>query len=242
MYKKYLPIFRNENAYATCLVQAAMDMYGLPPVTALENPDELEIDWGFLSWDPGVMEAELTKDLGERPPGENLTKLQAAFGILITDAFHYNVHAFAATCQALSRGIPMTDEFIPSGLEDTAWGVLEANFLEGPSFWETGFSTDIAAYTGLLLDNHGIYEPPEVFKFATGREELRKKMLSNLEGDPDMYETAVRNQDEAKSELQGYLNRRTAELIHQWMSLPIPYLNRDGEVKRMLSIVEGQTE
>lgn len=237
MYRKFLYLFRNPDAYATCLLQALADMYGLDPVTALK--EDREFDWGFLSWDPAVMEAELTRDLGERPPDEVLTRIQAACGLMLTDLFHYDVRTFCNVCQALSRGIPMSESFIPSGLQDTAWGVLEANLLEGPEFWKTGFSQDISMYTGVLLDNHGLYDPPEVLKFASGRDRLQRNMLENLEGDPELYEAALKTQDEARDDLQRYLNERMEGLLRQWMDLPIPYLDREGNALRLLTIVKG---
>ena len=232
---KFEYLFMDKDAYTTCLIQACADMYGLPPKTALvEDP---EFDWSFLDWEPETMEAELTRDLAQRPPNEVLTKIQAGCGILISDAFHYNVHTFCAACQAMSRGIPMTEWFIPSGLKDTAWGVLEANMLEGPAFWKIGFGQDVSRYVGLILQNHGVYSPPAVLRFASGLEESKEKIRETIGDDPELFSSSVKRQGEAKDDLQGYLNDRTAEMLRQWMDLPIPYLNREGDAKKLLSIV-----
>jgi hypothetical protein len=232
---KFAKLFSDPDAYATCLLQALADMYGLPPATSLEQ--DVEIDWDFLRWEPETMEAELTRDLGGRPPDEVLTKIQAACGLLATDVFHGNVHAFCAVCQALSRGIPMTEAFVPAGLMDMAWGVMEANMLEGPGFWDPGFVEDVRRYAGLVLDNHGVYDPPPILSFAIYPADRKATMLANLEGDPDMYRLALDHQREEKDAIQAMLNSRTAELVTQWMSLPIPYLNREGDAARLLEIV-----
>lgn len=237
MADKYAYLFKNPDAYATCLIQVLADMYGTAPVTAAVRPEDQEFDWGFLSWDPATMEAELSRDLGFRPPDEVLTKIQAASGLLLNDLFHFDLNVFVSVCQSLSRGLPMTGEFIPAGLRDMAWGVMEANLLEGPDFWSAGFSRDIGAYAGLILDNHGIYDPPEILKFATGRDEMQTRMLENLEGDPELYNAALQRQEDEKRELQAYLNGRTAGLVRQWMDLPIPYLDREGDAARLLKVV-----
>ncbi len=201
---KFEYLFKNPKAYTTCLMQAVLDMFGVEIMPSFLQKAP-EADLSFLDWAPETMEMELTRELGFTPSDSILDKIQAGSSLLITNLFHREVGAFSTVCQVLSRGIPPMPGFVPAGLEDIAWGVTEANLLEGPDFWKEGFSDDVARYVGFILENHGLLSSIPILRFAKISPETELKANEAMSLDPDLHRFSQARIAESKKELQIYV-------------------------------------
>jgi hypothetical protein len=181
----------------------------------------------MLEWDPLTTELQLKDDLKVDVLDRSLNKLQAAASIVTSNLFHKSLETFTVTCSTLSQGITIPSEFVPAGLNDCAWGVTEANLLEGNEFWSQGFDENIALYVGLLLDQSGIYTAPKMLAFALYPNGVQERNYESFEGNELEFRVFWEKQQENKAIVEGYAKNRMRELLTELSALPIKGANRE---------------
>ena len=117
-------------------------------------------------WDPDSFGMEIRDAFNVDAEDELLDRIMAGISLLTSNSFFVDVNAFSATCNALNRGVVMTDSWVPADLDDVLWGVTEARFLLGEDYDEEGYSHSVKRYVGVLLKQEGIKKIPSILSFA----------------------------------------------------------------------------
>lgn len=178
----------------------------------------------MLDWDPVTLTIELRDLMKVTPPTWLTDRINAGILILTTDMFNTSIEAFTSCCSALN-GKPVSGQtFIPSSLEDCAWGVTEASLLAGPEAIRAApFAEDIKAYIGKLLQVAGITPPPPVLGFAEDYIMPTEDVLT----DPDMNQAAWDQQKRRSDEIENLIKDRLLTLFRQLGALDLKDANPD---------------
>lgn len=200
----------DRESFATTLLVAVFDRYG---------PEA-------LAWTPETIRMELWDDFRARIPPTNLDRLLVAANIVTSDDFYRRVSRFVAFCNVLSGSPLIPGEFDPADSWECAWGITEAMLLSPPED-EEPFSPEIRAYIGKVLDEEGIYTPPDVLKIAIRDTPSGLPDFSSFGNDPALFSAAFAHQEAKSREIESMLRSNLAELLRQVSSLPLLHGNAD---------------
>lgn len=201
--------FTASDTFATTLLCLLIDKYGLE----------------VLDWDPSTVEIQIKEDFGVQASPQALNRIQAGSAILTANLFHVSLEAYCTICNTLVHGISETGSFVPSSLNDMTWGMTEAALLEGADYLPQGFSHNINRYMGVILDQHGIYDPPSPFKTAEYPGTVQEDNLTALAGDEMAFKAYWDRQAEEKQGIERFVNARLFHLLSEMKTLPINGLN-----------------
>jgi hypothetical protein len=179
----------------------------------------------FIEWDPATVAMQLKADLHIDVPGYNLDKIQAGCSLFTSNLFHVSIETFLPVCLTMSRGVAITTSLVPANLHDLAWGLSEARLLEGTDFDADGFSHNIALYTGIILDQEGLYEPPKVFEFAEYPKGRKEAAYNAIAATPDDYQLYYEMQQQKRDEINTGIQQRLLALFNEIRTLPLGNLN-----------------
>jgi hypothetical protein len=167
--KKPAEYFESTETFATSLLLLILDQYGTEA----------------LEWDPQTLTLELESDFSKKIPAENLDKINAVITAITTDQFYRDPIMFGHICDALNNQ-PVNFSYMPCPQpEEMAWALTEMAMLEGDKLAE--FSKDVRRYMGVVLENFGLYHPPDVLKIADYPKEALDNLDGNLGDDADIY-------------------------------------------------------
>jgi hypothetical protein len=151
--------FTDPTSFATTLLVAFLDQF----VADWEPEDE--DDRGPLDWDPVTIYHELIDTYGVAPDPLAFDKLMAGIALLTTDSFYVVTRDFIDLCNVLS-GSGLLEEFDPADVDEMAWGITEAALVHPPEGEEQVFAPEIRRYIGVMLDEEGFLEAPDVLQVA----------------------------------------------------------------------------
>ncbi len=143
-------VLTSDEAFATVLVAVVLDQYGVEA----------------LSWTLETTLAELKEDFGVDLPPENVAKLGAACSLLTSDDFYKRPPRFVVICNALAGG-ESNEDFEKADAAECAWGLTEGMLIDPPDEEdEEPFHPEIRRYLGVVLDEEGIVNPPDMLRLA----------------------------------------------------------------------------
>lgn len=203
--KEYL---ENEDAFGTALLAIIIDNYTTEA----------------FSWEPATLNMQLSDDFGARPPQSNRDKIWALITALTTNQFYVSMEVFAHTCTALSGEEVDLSIMEPMDPEAIAWGVSEVlmNDEASPEYGNEDFSSEIEAFTGVTLYQHGIFEPPKILSFAQMPVENPTLALETaFTDDTMMFEASMLNQRSRVDQINSYVQKKYTQLVNDLKSLPL---------------------
>lgn len=169
----------------------------------------------ILEWDPLIVRDVLEDDIG-KVSQRLFDKVNCGLTILGTNGYTQRLEVFVPSNSVMS-GRALTEGSM--GLDDPhtlAWGVWEAKNLNGdieiagdPE--SDRFTEDIRFYTGRVLLDAGISEPPTWLSFAEFDPEVQQRISDNTP-DPEFY---LKRQTGLKNELNAYVSAMRNTLIAQ---------------------------
>ena len=201
--------FTSTDSFASTLLCLLIDKYGVE----------------VLEWDPATVEIQIKEDFGVQASPHALNRIQAGSAILTSNLFHVSLEAYCTICNTLVNGVSDTGQFVPSSLNDIAWGMTEAALLEGSDYLKQGYSHNINLYMGVLLDQAGIYDPPAIFKTVEYPGTVQEDNLTALSGDEMAYQNYWDRQADHKANVDAFINARLFHLLSEMKTLPIEGLN-----------------
>lgn len=212
-------ILEDPDAFGTTLLTLVFDRYG---------PEA-------LSWTPATIRMELREDFGAEIPPWNLDRLMVAANIATGNDFFRRVTRFIPFCNVLSGSPLIPGVFDPADASECAWGITEAMLIHPPEE-EEPFSEEIRAYIGKVLDEEGIYTPPDVLKIAIRDTPSGLPDFSALGNDATLFGAAFTIQEAKTKAIEEMLRRNLSELLGQISSLPL----LRGRTERLaLTLSEG---
>ena len=215
------------DTYATVLFAIYFDEFGDEDV---EDEDELaqgedgkkERYAACLTWAPETIRRSIYDAFQVQLPQANLDKLMAAIMLITTDQFYRHGRTFIQLCNILSGDTFDPSVFDPATTFECAWGITEAMLLAPPKP-ENGepFSDDIRRYIGVVCDNEGILDPPDILGLALYDQPKPKLSVETFGGDAEMFQTFYQSQLDFSNELRESLVKNTRELLTQLSGLKL---------------------
>lgn len=214
----YKKLLLNEEAMATPLLVGAM----------LHFRDTMgDRAFEFLTWSPKTILMELEEDFGIKMPQGCFDRLMAGITIATTDLFWEDLRTFIPLCNILS-GSPITDDFDPATVTETAWAVTEVELLSMDPDNETQFAEEIRAYIYQACQEEGIMSPPSALLPIIGNN--ISALGSDFSNTPDLYAGAFYLQKSKTLDIDRVIYENTATMYGQLMTLDL-----GNEVKQKLA-------
>lgn len=206
-------VFADGDSFATTLLIVALDLLGMEA----------------LEWSPLTLIAELERETGVAIPGANVDKVCEAVRLLTTNEFFQSVPDFIRACNVLSNKslVPETTDPIAEPAE-VAWGVCEAIMLTPLDPEEVNFSTDVAVFTGMLLDEFGFGRTPDLLGFAD------RKVPDVTYEDAELQVMTAGVADERVQDVEREVQTNLELLVHQVSSLSL----KNGHTRGILDAIQ----
>ena len=206
-------VFADSESFGTTLLTVALDLFGTE----------------CLEWSPLTLTVELEAETGVAIPGANVDKLCEAVRLLTTNEFFAALPDFIRACNVLSNKslVPETTDPVAEPAE-VAWGILEAILLTPLEPKELQFSTDIAKYVGMLLDESGFSRTPEILSFAD------RKEPDVTAQDAELQTITTSIADERVRDVEREVQENLEQLIHQISALSL----RNGQTRGLLDAIQ----
>lgn len=210
-----LDLWQSDEAFGSSLLIACLD------------------DWGseFLNWEPETMEITIREKYGKGVRDDNILRLLAAVSVFTSELFYVDLNAFCAACTVLDFERTSVDKFVPAGLDEIMWGLTEARMLLG-GIDQRKFSDEVALYTGKLLEEEGIENPPDALKYA--KRVMQGTSADTLADLPDLAQMFQEDQELTKEELDRGAMEKLARLLDQINELKLDTSDL-SEFKEMLN-------
>lgn len=188
-----------DDRLATPLVVLLVDRYG---------PES-------LNWLPETWVREVGQDCRVALPDGNLSRL-AAGALVLTQPhrFRDDWRAFELACRMMNStgDRQQTGEY--ADLADVTWGVLESTLLH-PT--DRPYSNEVKAYVGVVLDEAGVHEPPELLQSLGVVKGARPRLVEDP-ADPDVAAQEAGRQAHRR-EVDETLEQNAGRLIQQFREL-----------------------
>lgn len=212
-------VWSNERSYATTLLVATVDAFGMD----------------VLTWDPRAIELELEDELRFKPSRSRFSRLMAAIYLSTSDDFFRSLPTFIEVCNILSGDDLDPRVWDPAELDEVAWGVTEASILH-PLEEDEGYDPEIIGYVKSLLKMAGMPYPPSVLVRFAG------PMVSQLEeyefdfpaGEEEMFQAVQQVQTARAEEIDQEVLDRLRELGSQLDALELVRGNTKNILRRVL--------
>ena len=168
----------------------------------------------------------IAEDFGTVISRVNKDKLQAMFLVYTSNIPFVSVEAFNNVCNVFGGSEANFSRWDALSPEECIWGVYEILLNVGIGL-QSGeakpeFGHEIRRYIGIILENDGIFDPPDILRIA--EMESRAK-LDQWSDDPVMFNAAHDKSQLERLNLIKFLATRLLSLIEELNSLPI--INRE---------------
>lgn len=212
----------SRETFATVLLTLFLDRFGMEA----------------LEWDPSTIALEIEEEFSVDLPRLNFDKLMVAIQILTADRFHKNLPDFIEFCNVLGGDIYDPHTFDPADAEEVAWGITESMLIAPPDDADTDpFNDEIRAYIGMVLDQEGILNAPDVLRIA-----LRKAHVSpsieDFSDDPEMFSAIYAVEEGKTQEINQTIVTKTQILAAQLAALQLNNGNTQTVAKMLQDSVQ----
>lgn len=217
---KYLT---DKDTYTTTLVCIFIDVYGIEKLN---------------SWAPETIIAELEDDFDVDIPEYNIDKLMTGLDILKTNRFFFSLPDFMRACCVMT-GYANNKILILPEVEDIAWGLTEALFLNPPEENENAFSEEIKAYIAWCLRQEGLLTIPNVLKVAiSDYKDLLTQAKHEFSDDPIFYQSIVQFEASKEDIINQFVMDNIKKLLLQLKDIPFQNANQKFLEKSVTKIIE----
>jgi len=188
----------------------------------------------FMKWSPETIRLQLREDVQTEIASVNLSKIMAGIAVLTTDSFYQNLPRFIQLCNVIADEDFNPMVFDPADSHEMAWAITEVLLLDPPEDADNAFSDEIRSYIGVVVQQEGIVNPPDVLAIAMSDKRLDDEMNADVEGeDPEFFAAFWQNQASKGDEIKNMLTLQVGELIKQITSLPITNGSTEGLLDKM---------
>ncbi len=202
----------DEDAFATSLLAILLDEYGV----------------GVFQWDPDTLWINIAEDFGAVLPEVNKDKIQALVTAYTTDLAFISVETFNHICNVLSGSEANFQRWDILSPEEALWGMYELalnlSLNREPGESAPEYSHEIRQYLGVILDQEGIFDPPDLLRIA---EFNTPADLDNWADDPEFFNAAYDLQKTNQARLLEGLGHRLLELLDELNDLPLQFRNEE---------------
>lgn len=224
---RYKEFWKNPQLFATTLLVMFLDVYEMDGVT----------------WTPETIQMEIQNDFSTEIPDGSFDRLMTAINLLTSDSFFVSLPDFVRDCVVLSGHQATTNLLSLPDSDDIAWGVTEAMLLSPIEEEEQNpFNAEITSFIGMVLDEEGILNPPDILRIATRDQSLVDRVNFEFSEDPEMFSAINKFESEKTDHINRIIRGRMRALIGQLQSLPIKNGNTAKVAKKMLASLPGDED
>lgn len=183
-----------------------------------------------LDWDPETIRLQIKSDYGVELPRVNMDKLMAMITIMTTNLFQTSVEAFTQIANALNGSTADFSNWDPPTAEECAWAITEHTLNQPPKSKATfadEYSVDVRRYIGVILEQEGILNPPDVLRIAELDETSQKNADETFADDPEMYNGFYQLGQSKAEDITNYVRGRIRLMMKQLNEVPLQ--NRDHQ-------------
>lgn len=196
----------NEEAFATSLMAIVLNEYGTE----------------VFDWDPESLWMALAEDFGVSLRRVNKDKIQAMLLVYTSDLPFVSVEAFNNVCNVFGDSEANFARWDLLSPEECIWGVYEMMLNVGidrrPNEPAPEYSHEVRRYIGVILENDGIFDPPDILRIA---EMEPRAGLDQWQDDQTMFNAAYDKSQTEKARLIEFLVHRLLTLLEELNQLPI---------------------
>lgn len=178
-----------------------------------------------MTWHPETIRLELLAETGVDTPKPNLERLYAAATLLTSDSFYKRLPTFCNVARVLSGGSVDPNFWTPPGALECAWAITESLLLAPPEDADAApFDDDIRAYLGMVLDDEGFMDAPDVLAIALRSPEhaaARRSAAAHAATDPTVGDAAREMQRRRRGEMEATLRASLDLLVAQIEALKL---------------------
>jgi len=202
----------DRETFGTALLALAIDEYGTE----------------LLDFEPETIRLQVKNDFSIDIPQVNMDKLMAMITCMTTNLFYTSVEACTQITNALNGQTADFQVWDPPTAAESAWAITEVTLNNPPKSkvnFANQFSPDVRRYFGVICEQEGILNPPDVLRIA----ELDERMQNSDEtfaDDPSMYEGFYQLGQSKSEDVTDYVKGRLKILMSQLNDLPLQ--NRDS--------------
>ena len=196
---KLKEVLQNPDSFTTTIIVALFSHYG---------PE-------FMEWDPETVGLRLEKEFDINIDQMTKDKVQAGATVMTTSMFYKSFNVFSVVCNVMSLTGYSTEMLIPPESDEVAWGCTEVKLLD-KDYSPEKFIPEIKHYTGIVLDQEGVYSPPGILSFA---EYPDKNPLTIFDRDDRFSQMFSKIQSEKKEEFNAAILNRMDQLMEQLENL-----------------------
>ncbi len=175
-------------------------------------------DYEWMNWEPAVLKAQIYEDLDIYPENSIIDKVEAVSLLQVTDQFTTNLDAFIPVCRVFADKVVDESNFLPAELEELIIGCTEAALHVGKI---KKVHPDIKSYVGFILDQHGVYDPPELLSFANYPKDMEKEMTKLRGNDFVSDKVFWQDQKQMKIEMENAGLFHIKRILNEVSNLPI---------------------
>lgn len=209
--KQNLSVFQNPNQFASVLLVAFVDHFGLDALLGEVDAAEVEKQ----QWSPHTISLELAQEIGHVLP-ENVDKLMTAVELIKTDNFYVSVPNFIRICNTLSDS-PSNGQFDPAETDEIIWGILESMIITGEL---AQFSPEIKGYILEAVNQDGLSSLPATIKLAVPEyQDAFNTGIADDTVDTDMFDMATGVAESTAEEISTATNKRLNALVRDLLGL-----------------------
>ena len=215
--QRVIGFLKSEDTFATVLLAILLDNFGTD----------------LFEWEADTIKLEIMANYGIEMPDVNHDKIWSLIVVLTTNQFYVSWELYMAICSALMNQEPDFSSFAPADPEELAWGVTEVLLNDPPDPKDPPeFSNEVERYTGVILHQNSIMEPPKQLGFAEMPTENPVLDLDTaFVDDPLMFEPAWNAQAAKKKEIETFVEVRLKALFAQLADVPLIGMKADFKAK-----------
>jgi hypothetical protein len=213
-HKIFQELLQSNETTATALVTMLIDEFGTE----------------CLSWAPRTILLEVQEVFHAVPIQGNIDRMMAGIHLLTSNSFYTSLPDFNDLCVVLAGGHIQPGVFIPADTADCAWGITEASILAPPDDDDEGFSEDIKAFVGAVVNSEGIMIPPDILRMAHFDKDIVQRVRDDYSDDEPMFSG------------NGFVKARLSAIISQLMSMPLKTGNVEAIALKLMYALPQPTE
>lgn len=219
-------LLQSDETTATALVTMLIDEFGTE----------------CLSWAPRTILLEVQETFHTIPVQGNIDRMMAGIHLLTSNSFYVSVPDFNDLCVVLAGGHIQPGVFIPADSADCAWGITEAFLLAPPDEGEEGFTEDIKAFVGAVVNSEGIMVPPDILRIAHFDKDILQQVKSDYSDDEPMFSGIYKTEQSKTDDINAFVRTRLSALISQLTSMPLKTGDATAIALRLMHALPRPTE
>ena len=180
----------------------------------------------FVDWEPETLRAVLEEDAGHVPQAV-LDKIGVLCGVRKNRLFHERAEAFIPVCNILTNGVHEHGSFIPAGIDDIVWGVMEVYLTDGEQPSKEAFSEQVQRYVGLVLQQHGVDTLPPILGWAQLDQAEHDRTLKALQNDPTPYQVWFEKQQRIVQDIVAFVADRLNAMLQEISDADLKSIDKD---------------